>query len=267
MSLSQKFQDIADAIRWSYAKDGNSTQATYTPSQMPNTIKDLRGQVFRNLLESQSSVSLDLRDTGLTSIKNQAFQYSTLLREIIIPNTVTYIGDQAFRNNTSLSSIIFEERSSVPFGLLAQTETFRSCTSLESIVLPKCQVLGDSLFEKCELLHDVTVPEGVGIIMNRVFDRCGLIDGYHLTTMTLPSTILYLGTAFQDCTYFDTLYIKAILPPEPFDSEAGIVGAFNGTAITSSSGHIYVPMASVNAYKNDPNWSYYSAIIEGYNFN
>ena len=66
--------------------------------------------------------------------------------------------------------------------------------------------------------------------------------------------------AFYGCTSLTSVYCKAATPP---DLDWWEVTAF----VNNASGRkIYVPRASVNAYKNDEDWSQYADAIVGYDF-
>ena len=73
----------------------------------------------------------------------------------------------------------------------------------------------------------------------------------------MPSTITQIGiSAFYHCTALQTIIIEAITPP----TLCGNV--FTDTPIASKTGTIYVPDASVDAYKSASGWSNYADIIK-----
>ena len=75
---------------------------------------------------------------------------------IVLPDSVTSIGDLAFCWCKSLKSInIPNSVTSIEYG------AFRGCTSLESIVLPDGLIsIGDRAFEGCESLQAIIIPLG-----------------------------------------------------------------------------------------------------------
>ncbi|MEE1118965.1 MAG: leucine-rich repeat domain-containing protein, partial [Bacteroidales bacterium] len=99
-------------------------------------------------------------ETGIsytvTAIGESAFYYCQDLIAISIPNTVTSIGDYAFKN-TPLVSITFEENSNL---LTIGSYAFQYCSSLASIIIPKSvKSFGSYAFGSCSALSTVTFEE------------------------------------------------------------------------------------------------------------
>jgi hypothetical protein len=87
---------------------------------------------------------------------------------ITIPNSVTSIGDHAFYNCESLTSI------TIPDGVTS---------------------IGDSAFEYCESLTTITISDGVTSIGDYAFSDCD-----SLTTITIPNSVTSIGdSAFEYC--------------------------------------------------------------------
>ena len=127
---------------------------------------------------------------------------------------------------------------------------FYECFNLKTIILPNSVVRIDADgFRFCENLTSITIGNNVEIIGNSAFDDCR-----SLTTITLPASIKEIRRqAFCDCSNLTSLYCKATNPPL-FESSS----SFNAT--------IYVPMASVDAYKAADGWRSYASRIVGYDF-
>ena len=78
-----------------------------------------------------------------------------------------------------------------------------------------------------------------------------------LTYAKLPNTLTSIGNyAFNDCSALVTFICNATTPPTLASN------VFNNTPIASKTGTIYVPDASVDAYKAATNWSQYADIIK-----
>lgn len=112
------------------------------------------------------------------------------------------------------------------------------------------EVMGllDYAFVGCSDITSVTIEEGVLDINPHAFDGCT-----GLTTVTLPSTIMDLGNQAFTHTGLTTITIKATTPPT------------YGSSLFSDSEslvHIYVPAASVAAYKAAEGWSAHASIID-----
>lgn len=192
---------------------------------------------------------------GLVEIKRGAFRYSEALQSVIIPNGVTTIGDYAFCFCSSLVSATLPEGVKIIGG-----NAFRACTSLKNITLPlSVTSIGDSAFMGCTSLTDMTVTRvqlveiDVLHIGEEAFSGCS-----SLISVTIPARVTEVGwAAFMGCTSLKTVYCKVVTPPANGDE------MFENNA---EGRKIYVPAASVEAYKAANGWQKYAADIVGYNF-
>ena len=108
-------------------------------------------------------------------------------------------------------------------------------------------IIGNTAFGSCTDITSVTVEEGVNYISNFAFMGCS-----NLTTATLPSTITSFGNQVFGYSGLTSITIRATSPAD--------ISENNPFADASSLVHIYVPAASVDAYKTA--WSDYASIIE-----
>lgn len=97
---------------------------------------------------------------SVTSIGEYAFWECTSLTSITIPNGVTSIGKYAFLGCTNLTSITISD-SVTGIGEYA----FKDCTSLTSIIIPNSVTsIGEWAFDECTSLTDITVNKPQGSI-------------------------------------------------------------------------------------------------------
>lgn len=109
---------------------------------------------------------------GITEIGQYVFNKCSNLTSVILPNSVTSIGDYAFRgDNGNLSSV------TLPQGLLTIGKyAFRSCSALTSITLPNTLTsIGDSAFQSSGLTS-ITIPASVTTIDNSFYNAMKLTE-------------------------------------------------------------------------------------------
>lgn len=133
---------------------------------------------------------------GVTSIGSDAFRDCADLTSVILPNSVTSIDKNAFYNCSGLLSI------SLPAGLeTIGAYAFDGCTSLASIAVPNkavsigpcaffgCKQLADAdgfvivneiLFDYYGAGGDVIVPAGVKVLSDYSFGRCNILQREHV---------------------------------------------------------------------------------------
>ena len=181
---------------------------------------------------------------NVTSIGNYAFSVCRCMESLTIPSSVTSIGDSAFAMCTSLKSL------SIPSDVtsLART-TFSACMSLENILLPSgITSIMNSTFRECYALKSLLIPSGVTSLPELIFGMC-----ISLESLLIPSGVTNIGqSAFTAC-YKNLKYIVTPITPPVCEADA-----FSGIF---SNGKIYVPDASVTAYKTATNWATYANYI------
>ena len=114
-----------------------------------------------------------------------------LVTELIIPNTVTSIKDEAFSCCTSLTSVVIPD-SVTSIGRNA----FGYCPSLTSVVIPDSVTsIGEVAFCGCDNLTSVVIPDSVTSIGDLAFSSCT-----SLTSVVISNNVTSIGWGiFQDC--------------------------------------------------------------------
>ena len=181
----------------------------------------------------------------VTSIGDFAFQNCSGLTTVTIPNSVTSIGDSVFQNCSGLTSI------NIPNSVTSiSNSAFSNCSSITSITIPNSVTsIVQSVFFACTGLTSITIPNSVTSIGNSAFGHC-----HSLTSITIPSSVTSIGnSAFSYCIGLTSITVEATTPPtlgsNVFDNNA-------------SGRKIYVPSASVSAYKTASGWSTYADRIQ-----
>ena len=150
---------------------------------------------------------------SITAIGNNTFQNCTGLTSVTIPNSVTSIGNYTFAGCAGLTSITIPNsvtsigggafsgctgltEFTIPDGVTS-IACFSGCTGLTSITLGNgVTSIGNSAFEGCTGLTSITIPNSVTSIDNNAFKGCT-----GLTSITIPNSVTSIGEyAFGGCT-------------------------------------------------------------------
>ena len=133
-------------------------------------------------------------------LNQDEFKEKTGLK-IIIPSSVTNIGEHAFDHCSSLTSIEIAE-SVTSIGDYA----FYYCRSLTNIKIPKgVESINRGTFWYCDSLTNITLPEGVTSIEGIAFLGCT-----SLTRIDIPSSVTSIGEyAFSNCQSLTNITIPS----------------------------------------------------------
>lgn len=231
---------------------------------------------------------------NLFSIDSEAFSQCSNMTSIIIPNSVTKIGESAF--------FYCEKLASVSIGKCVTSigrKAFENCENLSNIIIPNCVTsIGNAAFSGCYKLTNITIPNSVTTIGDAAFSDCsslqtitlsenlGSIEDVtfagcsSLTSIVIPDSVTTIGDyalqqclkltritigkgtnligslALSYCPNLTNIYCKAIDPPTiGYDTFYG----------SSSERTIYVPTESVWLYQTTK-WKSYANDIVGYDF-
>ena len=187
---------------------------------------------------------------GVLSIEGSAFAIATMAT-VSLPASLTYITVEGttlgYVNNINVA---------------AANTTY---ASIDGVLYSKDQ----KTLVRCPYLRtSYSVPEGVTSLDVSCFDlhsiaslnlpaslntiRGGAIRYTQLTTLTIPANVTVMGGAITQNDFLETLVVQAATPPT----------GSNCVSLNSVLTAIYVPDASVAAYKASAGWSDNAAIIK-----
>lgn len=202
---------------------------------------------------------------SFTAITNNAFNSCSGLTSVVIGDGVTSIGNHGFYNCSGLTNVTIGS-SVTSIG----ASVFVYCNSLTSVTIPNSVTsIGEQAFGYCHNLSSVTIPNNVVSIEGSAFYYCpnltsvtisgGTIGGgafsycSGLTSVNLGSGVTSIGNgAFGACTNLTSVTVEATTPP-----------TLGSTSFDNTNNcPIYVPAASVDAYKAASGWSTYASRIQ-----
>ena len=167
----------------------------------PDTVTEVAGSVL-----SSSGVTSVNFGNGITEIPGMFCSNSKQLKSVFINKKITEIPSQTFMGCESLTTVIFEEGSTLR---TIGRKAFDSCTSLESITLPESvRTITEYAFSECSALSSIYLNEGLESIGTNFFQHC-----YALTDIEIPSTINTVEKMGQQVTgvYSATVYSDNVL--------------------------------------------------------
>lgn len=114
--------------------------------------------------------------------------------------------------------------------------------------------ISSRMFYNITTLASINIPDSVTEVGMQSFANC-----YNLISVVIGNGVKYIDeNAFSNCNALLEIYCKATTPPT-LENVAALGGVYGKQKI-------YVPTASVDAYKKASNWSSYASKIVGYDF-
>lgn len=203
----------------------------------------------------------------LTKVGAYAFARCKELRELLLPESVTTMGEGCFRECESL------ERLTVPSGVTELPRymcvwctglkevtlppslhkvgrfAFQYCSSLQSVTFPATlTTLGMNSFAYCFALKEVEVPSSVRQLEAYAFSECT-----SLRRAKLPGNSAELGELiFDGCRALEVLEEPSAVPPK-FECASTIFDSEEGAMYRKC--RLVVPASSEDRYRFAPGWN------------
>ena len=186
--------------------------------------------------------SIDMPNT-ITTIGNYGFYYCPI-QSINLPNILLTIGEYAFRHCEKIASIY------IPASITSIGKYAFQDTKLKTIHIEdgnNCKILS-SICRSCPTLESVHLGNGVTFIGDYAFYNCT-----NLKEITIPETVTQIDNyAFGGNCAVATATVLPTTPP-----------TLGASAFSSKLNTLYVPLASLDAYKAATNWSAYADKMVG----
>ena len=215
LSSSKKYYTVTDYL-------GSATHLEIPAYYNGLPVQEISRSAFEaDIGETSTLVSVIIPNT-VTKIGNNAFMYCKSLESIVIPDSVTSIGEWAFYGCKSLKEITLSNNLKTIGDIC-----FAYCTSLEKIELPDSVIsLGGQGFSGCSSLKSVKLSKKLTSIEQYTFADCSSLDSIELhegiasiknkafygcsslTKIIIPKSVTELSVAFGDCELL-SIYCRA----------------------------------------------------------
>ena len=173
------------------------------------------------------------------------------ITNLVIPNSVTSIGDWAFSRCSGLTSV------TIPNSVTSIGDyTFYVCSGLTSVTIGNSVTsIGNGAFAGCSGLTSITIPNSVTSIGSEAFYYCS-----GLTSVTIGSGVTSIGSSAFDGVDIPTV---VSLIENPFAITGKTSNSRTFTQNTFMNATLYVPKGTKEKYKSTTGWKDFVFIEEG----
>ena len=224
-----------------------------TSVTIPNSVTSIGFGVFSNcsgltsIKVENGNEKYDSRNNCNAIIETSSNTLIAGCKNTIIPNSVTSIGESAFRDCSGLTSV------TIPNSVTSiGTSAFKRCFGLTSVTIPNSVTsIGYEAFCDCSRLTSVTIPNSVTTIGSWAFYSCS-----GLTSVTIGNSVTSIGKyAFSCCSGLTSIVSLNSNPPS-------LQGSYVFNNVDKNNCVVWVPKGSLSAYKGANWWKDFANIFE-----
>jgi hypothetical protein len=222
---------------------GNADITSFDELVEFENVTELKLEAFRGCT---SLTSIDL--SNITAFGNFAFLGCSSLSMNLSFTTLTKFGGESVFQSTGVKSLYAQLLETAERGMFNVCKDFTGELNFPNLKgeIGNAWMQGTAITKIIDL---GTVTSIVGSVGNGAFCYCK-----SLTYANMPATLTNIGAyTFQGCSALETIVFNSVIPPTLDNASA----FWNNPLMT-----IYVPDASVDAYKSASNWSAYADRIK-----
>lgn len=140
----------------------------------------------------------------VVAINDYAFKYLTGVKSVIISESVTSIGNEAFAGSSVEKVTFFRGKEELEIGYRA----FAGCDALSDITIPdRTASIGYQAFADCDILRTVSLQNGASTILK--IDKEAFLNCKNLLYVNIPGRAVEIGDkAFSGCIKMYDLWIE-----------------------------------------------------------
>lgn len=197
---------------------------------------------------------------GVTTVCQYAFFDFQQLSALILPDSLTEIGESAFCNCKELSWIYNSElEQKIADGVQTIGDGAFCCCGIRNLTLgDSVTVIGYAAFNGCTELRQIVLSPSLQYIGLYGFSAC-----YQLRSITFPASVTCIDEkAFDDCYRIETLYFEGDAPQIHETAFTAYFGTIEATAYYPEANPTWTADKRVN-YGGQLTWIPYGKILRG----
>lgn len=199
--------------------------------------------VYISDLKAWCSISFS-RDANPLINAHHLFLNGEEVKDLVIPQNVTTISQQAFYNCTGLTSL------TIPYNMTnIGVSAFLNCSGLKSLnISGNVTSIDESAFSNCNGITSINLSDQLSIIRSNAFYNCNSLE-----SITIPASVEYIyQNAFDGCKSLQIVNALRTTPPFIYDN------TFSNYTVP-----LYVPDGCADAYRAAQGWGNFETINGG----